>query len=101
VRLGGSQEIGRSRACAPDTKQTNVEIAKAEPSSGHRCILFLSLSLSLSPRQAARSAMAPDIVMPALVAGIHVLRGATNKDVDGRNKSGHDARAVPLKHNML
>ena len=36
--------------------------------------------------------MAPqDIVMPALVAGIHVLRGATNKDVDGRNKSGHDA----------
>jgi hypothetical protein len=41
VRLGGSQEIGRSRACAPDTKQTNVEIAKAEPSSGHRCILFI------------------------------------------------------------
>jgi hypothetical protein len=27
--------------------------------------------------------------MPALVAGIHVLRH-TNKDVDGRNKSGHD-----------
>jgi hypothetical protein len=34
-------ELGRSRACAPDTKQTNVEIAKAEPSSGHRCILFI------------------------------------------------------------
>jgi hypothetical protein len=41
VRLGGSQEIGRSRACAPGTKQTNVEIAKAEPGSGHRCILFI------------------------------------------------------------
>ncbi len=28
--------------------------------------------------------------MPALVAGIHVLNAASNKDVDGRNKSGHD-----------
>jgi hypothetical protein len=27
--------------------------------------------------------------MPALVAGIHVF-AAANKDVDGRNKSGHD-----------
>jgi hypothetical protein len=33
-------------------------------------------------------------VMPALVAGIHVLNAATNKDVDGRNKSGHDGRSV-------
>jgi len=33
------------------------------------------------------------IVMPALVAGIHVLLRCINKeeDVDGRNKSGHDA----------
>jgi hypothetical protein len=30
------------------------------------------------------------IVMPALVAGIHVLNAAPDKDVDGRNKSGHD-----------
>jgi hypothetical protein len=29
-------------------------------------------------------------VMPALVAGIHVLRLCNTKDVDGRNKSGHD-----------
>jgi hypothetical protein len=29
-------------------------------------------------------------VMPALVAGIHVLGAPPNKDVDGRNKSGHD-----------
>jgi hypothetical protein len=30
--------------------------------------------------------------MPALVAGIHVLKAANSKDVDGRNKSGHDER---------
>src|SRR4029077_4469207 len=30
------------------------------------------------------------IVMPAPVAGIHVLRPCNSKDVDGRNKSGHD-----------
>ncbi|GEM_PF-6881285 len=29
--------------------------------------------------------------MPALVAGIHVLQRQRVKDVDGRNKSGHDA----------
>jgi hypothetical protein len=29
-------------------------------------------------------------VMPAPVAGIHVLDATPNKDVDGRNKSGHD-----------
>jgi hypothetical protein len=28
-------------------------------------------------------------VMPAIVAGIHVF-GATKKDVDGRDKPGHD-----------
>jgi hypothetical protein len=28
--------------------------------------------------------------MPALVAGIHVLHSLGKKDVDGRNKSGHD-----------
>ena len=34
------------------------------------------------------------IVMPALVAGIHVFMLA-NKDVDGRNKSGHDEQLRP------
>ena len=28
--------------------------------------------------------------MPALVAGIHVLKAESQEDVDGRNKSGHD-----------
>jgi hypothetical protein len=28
--------------------------------------------------------------MPALVAGIHVLRRHDHKDVDGRDKPGHD-----------
>jgi len=28
--------------------------------------------------------------MPALVAGIHVLSDADNKDVDGLDKPGHD-----------
>jgi hypothetical protein len=29
-------------------------------------------------------------VMPGFMPGIHVLRPCNNKDVDGRNKSGHD-----------
>jgi hypothetical protein len=29
-------------------------------------------------------------VMPALGAGIHVFLALRRKDVDGRNKSGHD-----------
>jgi hypothetical protein len=32
------------------------------------------------------------IVMPALVAGIHVLHLGQSKDVDGRDKPGHDER---------
>jgi hypothetical protein len=28
------------------------------------------------------------------MAGIHVLNSAANKDVDGRNKSGHDGLSV-------
>jgi hypothetical protein len=31
-----------------------------------------------------------DFVMPALVAGIHVLLSGRTKDVDGRDKPGHD-----------
>jgi hypothetical protein len=38
--------------------------------------------------------------MPALVAGIHVLNPERNKDVDGRNKSGHDQHVVPSKNIM-
>jgi len=33
--------------------------------------------------------------MPALVAGIHVLNAEKNKDMDGRNKSGHDELLDP------
>jgi hypothetical protein len=41
------------------------------------------------------------IVMPALVAGIHVLSSTQNKDVDGRNKSGHDERVFLSEHIMF
>jgi hypothetical protein len=34
--------------------------------------------------------------MPALVVGIHVLSSA-HKDMDGRNKSGHDERVALSK----
>jgi hypothetical protein len=34
--------------------------------------------------------------MPALVAGIHVLRFSRNEGVDGRNKSGHDEASNEL-----
>jgi hypothetical protein len=30
------------------------------------------------------------LVMPASVAGIHVLKPFVSKDVDGRDKPGHD-----------
>jgi hypothetical protein len=36
------------------------------------------------------------VASSACVAGIHVLSAAANKDVDGRNKSGHDASADVL-----
>ncbi|MFZ0609814.1 MAG: hypothetical protein WAM75_19270 [Xanthobacteraceae bacterium] len=34
--------------------------------------------------------------MPALVAGIHDLCQRGKKDVDGRNKSGHDDEKPPV-----
>jgi hypothetical protein len=33
-------------------------------------------------------------VMPALVAGIHVFLAARQRDVDGRDKPGHDAEQM-------
>ncbi|QCK86375.1 hypothetical protein E8L99_11735 [Phreatobacter aquaticus] len=33
-------------------------------------------------------------VMPALVAGIHVLSLGRREDVDGRDKSGHDVEGL-------
>jgi hypothetical protein len=32
----------------------------------------------------------PTLVMPGLVPGIHVLAHPSKKDVDGRDKPGHD-----------
>jgi hypothetical protein len=34
------------------------------------------------------------LVMPALVAGIHVLPNGCAKDVDGRDKPGHDSKRI-------
>jgi hypothetical protein len=38
----------------------------------------------------AMLAIEPRPVMPGLVPGIHVFPSLKRKDVDGRNKSGHD-----------
>jgi hypothetical protein len=38
----------------------------------------------------------PTLVMPALVAGIHVFLSIRAKDVDGRVKPGHDGKLLPL-----
>ena len=36
--------------------------------------------------------------MPALVAGIHVFTALrSGKDVDGRNKSGHDVERIVVR----
>jgi hypothetical protein len=35
-------------------------------------------------------------VMPALVAGTHVLKAAQDKNVDGRDEPGHDEGAVVI-----
>ena len=35
--------------------------------------------------------------MPALVAGIHVLKLFNNKDVDGRDKPGHDDGWIKIR----
>jgi len=37
--------------------------------------------------------------MPALVAGIHVLKRSETKDVDGRDKPGHDvvSASIPMQ----
>jgi hypothetical protein len=34
--------------------------------------------------------------MPALVAGIHVLRPRIDEDVDGRDEPGHDVERVSV-----
>jgi hypothetical protein len=34
--------------------------------------------------------MNDEVVMPGLVPGIHVLESRHSKDVDGRDKPGHD-----------
>jgi hypothetical protein len=51
--------------------------------------------LKCRSRVSLRSTRATIIVMPALVAGIHVLMAVEVEDVDDRNKSGHDAASSP------
>jgi hypothetical protein len=35
--------------------------------------------------------------MPGLVPGIHVLASVKQKDVDGRDKPGHDEKRLPVQ----
>jgi hypothetical protein len=41
------------------------------------------------------------IVMPGLDPGIHALRVQATKDVDGRDKPGHDATVLVASNGML
>jgi hypothetical protein len=38
------------------------------------------------------------LVMPGLVPGIHVLTASSRKDVDGRDKPGHDEKDNQARH---
>ena len=49
------------------------------------------LTPSMSRKCSPAELTARQIVMPALVADIHVLAPIQLQGVDGRNKSGHDA----------
>jgi len=46
--------------------------------------------LESGPKAGIGDAAYSDIVMPGLVPGIHDWRRAAVKDVDGRDKPGHD-----------
>jgi hypothetical protein len=39
-----------------------------------------------------------EVVMPGLVPGIHVLKTSSKKDVDGRDKPGHDEKCINCAH---
>jgi hypothetical protein len=54
---------------------------------------------SMPSLRAKREMRFEEIVMPALVAGIHVLTAIGN--VDGRNKSGHDEPLVQTNLALL
>ena len=68
--------------------------------------LIRSSSLKQAPYRATAAWIAPDRisirphhslgVMPALVAGIHVLQRRWKQDVDGRDEPGHDSKCSKL-----
>jgi hypothetical protein len=51
------------------------------------------MTRSKNSRRAGRKST---FVMPGLVPGIHVLLPSGEKDVDGRDKPGHDEVTVPF-----
>jgi len=85
----------------PDQQRTAGAPAQhpgnAAPSLREQTYGALGVRQSASARRRKQSSFDIAVVMPALVAGIHVLlyfRG--DKDVDGRVKPGHDARMTSL-----
>jgi len=51
-------------------------------------VMFLRLRTGIAANALLQSAQ---FVMPGLVPGIHVFKRSLQQDVDGLNKSGHDA----------
>ena len=46
-------------------------------------------------------ALLPEFVMPGLVPGIHDFRRDNKKDVDGRDKPGHDGGELPFRQQWM
>src|SRR5664280_730863 len=56
----------------------------------------ISRSTAAGPRRREGLAAATSaVVMPGLVPGIHALQNRCKKDVDGRDKPGHDESVLP------
>jgi hypothetical protein len=80
-----------SRTCHPARAKIAAQAQPIRPVPTMATV-FGSDILTLIPHRLNRIHYIFPAVMPALVAGIHVLETSAREDVDGRDKPGHDER---------
>ena len=67
-----------------------------QKNASSRTVVITGLVPAIPPRDALPLAS----VMPGFMPGIHVLKTRRKEDVDGRDKPGHDWKAVPRVRRM-
>jgi len=89
-RIAKDRPLARLRVRGEENHGSDGKEQRERPRTAHAFVPHAGLATAKTTGSTPIDLPSSSIVMPALVAGIHVLNSTRTKDLDGRKEAGHD-----------